>query len=54
MSTLYYHIIVKYFHIEDEMPFKNEHHKTSWHPPLENLANQKYTYMWIEGKQKKF
>lgn len=54
MSTLYYHIIVKYFHIDDEMQFLNyTYHKTSWHLPIKKPpAKQKYTYMWTIEEMK--
>lgn len=54
MSSLYYHIIVKYFHIDDEMQFKNKHHNTLRHLPIKKKNQQnKSTHICGQEENKK-
>lgn len=52
MSTLYYHIIVKYFHIDDEMQFKNKHHNTLRHLPIKKKNPSKTkVHIYVDRKK---
>lgn len=52
MSTLYYHIIVKYFHIDDEMQFlNNTYHKTSWHLPIKKNPSKTKVHIYVDNRR---
>lgn len=52
MSTLYHHIIVKYFHIEDEMQFKERTSQNTMTAPPQKKKNKQKTQKTKQIKSK--